>query len=168
MQEAMEDQAGCMAALMPMDEETVHGLICDTKKLLDDVEISVANFNSRKQIVVSGHQVAVDELIRIGKKDKRIRRAIKLPVSAAFHSPLMKSAALRMERKLENIDIVHARKIVSNVSATEAFITKKMLVEHMTAPVRWYQSVDYCVAKGCEKFLEIGHGTTLQTLLRQI
>lgn len=170
MERAMSNASdpGAMAALMPISTSTVHQLLDQVHQKLPDLVCDVANYNSSKQIVISGHARAIDEAIQLGRDQFKVRRGIRLPVGAPFHSALMKPAAQELEEYLKSIQFNPNTivPVVSNVTAQplEHHEMKRMLVEQMVKPVRWFQSIEYCAE---EKFYEFGYGGALSRLVKQ-
>ena len=130
-----------------------------------------ANDNAPGQIVVSGHRAAVERAIELAK-EKGARRCLLLPVSAPFHSALMAPAADVMAEALAEVTLLPPRlPIVANVIA-EAVNTpeslRHLLVEQVTAPVRWRESVLYMRDQGIDTLVELGAGKVLTGLARRI
>jgi [acyl-carrier-protein] S-malonyltransferase len=160
---------GTMAAVMGMDEATLEGVCRSVSE--NGTFAVVANYNSPGQLVISGAVSAVAEAAALAQK-QGARRVMPLKVSAAFHSPLMRNAALDLDPMIRNAHIQPARvPVVANVSAealTEAAAIRKELVLQVTAPVRWIASVEYMAALGIDTFVEIGPGNVLSGLIRRI
>ena len=163
MQEACERQAGTMAAVLGMpDEQVAH--ICDS---IDDVVVA-ANFNCPGQVVISGSLSGIDLACKT-LKEAGAKRALKLPVGGAFHSPLMQPAAERLEKAILATTF-HAPQcpVYQNVSAkaeTDKNILQQQLLSQLTSPVRWTQSVRNMIDDGATHFVEIGPGKVLQGLI---
>jgi [acyl-carrier-protein] S-malonyltransferase len=168
MQEAVPVNEGAMAALLGLDLEAVR----EVAEAAAQGEICVpANDNAPGQIVVSGHRAAVERAIELAK-EKGARRCLLLPVSAPFHSALMAPAADVMAEALAEITLLPPRlPIVANVIA-EAVNTpeslRHLLVEQVTAPVRWRESVLYMRDQGIDTMVELGAGKVLTGLARRI
>ena len=167
MQSACEANPGTMAAVLSLPDEQVDE-ICKNQK---DGVVVAANFNCPGQVVISGEVDAVDAAC-IAMKEAGARRALRLPVGGAFHSPLMQPAA---EALAEAINKTEFRKpfcpIYQNVSAqaeTEPEIIRENLLKQLTAPVRWTQSVQQMIADGATEFYEFGPGDVLKGLIRKI
>jgi len=167
MQEAVPVGEGAMAAVLGMEREQV-------EKLCEEVSsgevLCPANFNCPGQIVIAGHSAAVERAIaRIKEEGKR---AISLPVSAPFHSPLMKPAGERLEEALEEISVRDLKiPIVTNVEAdanSSAGRVKGLLVAQVSSPVRWEESMKKMIEKGIEEVVEIGPGKVLSGLMKRI
>jgi [acyl-carrier-protein] S-malonyltransferase len=166
MQEACERQAGTMAAILGMpDEQVAH--ICDS---IDDVVVA-ANFNCPGQVVISGSLSGIDLACKT-LKEAGAKRALKLPVGGAFHSPLMQPAAERLEKAILATTF-HTPQcpVYQNVSAkaeTDKNILQQQLLSQLTSPVRWTQSVEQMIADGATQFYEFGPGDVLKGLIKKI
>jgi [acyl-carrier-protein] S-malonyltransferase len=167
MQEAVPVGEGAMAAIFGMEREEIEKLCEEVSS--EDV-LSPANFNCPGQIVISGHTKAVERAIE--KVKQRGKKAILLPVSAPFHSPLMKPAGSRLEGAMEGIAIRDLEvPIVTNVEAeanTSKDRVKPLLVAQVSSPVRWEESMRRMIKEGIERVLEIGPGKVLSGLMRRI
>jgi [acyl-carrier-protein] S-malonyltransferase len=167
MQEAVPVGEGAMAAVLGMEREQV-------EKLCEEVSsgdvLCPANFNCPGQIVIAGHSGAVERAIaRIKQEGKK---AVPLPVSAPFHSPLMKPAGERLGKALEEISISDLKiPVVTNVEA-EINSSKErirgLLVAQVSSPVRWEESMRKMIAEGIEEVMEIGPGKVLSGLMKRI
>jgi len=167
MQEAVPVGEGAMAAILGMEKEEVEQLC---KEAAEEEILTPANFNSPGQIVISGHTSAVQRAIEIAKK--KGKKAILLPVSAPFHSPLMKPAALRLGEALEEISVNGLTiPVVTNVEARPNLNPEKvkpLLIDQISSPVQWEQSMRYMIAEGVEEMVEIGPGKVLSGLMKRI
>jgi len=167
MQEAVPVGEGAMAAILGMEREEVEKL-CEEAG--DQEVLSPANFNCPGQIVIAGHSKAVQRAIERVKQDGK--RAVLLPVSAPFHSPLMKPAGARLEKVLEEISVKDLNvPVVTNVEAeinTSKEKVKALLVAQVSSPVRWEESMRRMIKEGIEKVLEIGPGKVLSGLMKRI
>jgi [acyl-carrier-protein] S-malonyltransferase len=167
MQEAVPVGVGAMAAVLGMERE-------DVERLCEEVAagevVSPANFNCPGQIVIAGHSEAVQRAIEKVKASGK--KALLLPVSAPFHSPLMKPAATRLEKALEGIAVRDLKlPVVTNVEAevnTSAERVKSLLVAQVSSPVRWEESMRRMIRDGIEQVLEIGPGKVLSGLMKRI
>lgn len=186
MQEACELESGTMAAVLGMEDEKVaeicnqiSGLSTLNSSSLGDrplnsdsaVIVVAANFNCPGQVVISGSMSGIDLACK-ALKEAGAKRALKLPVSGAFHSPLMQPAAERLEKAILATTF-HAPicPIYQNVSAkgeTNKSILQKHLLEQLTSPVRWTQSVQQMITDGATTFYEFGPGDVLKGLIRKI
>jgi [acyl-carrier-protein] S-malonyltransferase len=167
MQEAVPVGEGTMAAVLGMEQEEVEGLC---KEVAEDEILAPANYNSPGQIVISGHSKAVERAVEV--VNQKGKRAVLLPVSAPFHSPLMKGAGERLARELEAISIGDLKiPVVTNVEAEINALkerVKHLLVMQVSSPVRWEESMKRMVFEGIERVLEIGPGRVLSGLMRRI
>ena len=166
MQEACEIQAGTMAAVLGMADEKV-AEVCNS---IDDVVVA-ANFNCPGQVVISGSLSGVEQACK-ALKEAGAKRALKLPVGGAFHSPLMQPAAERLKAAIMETKFYTPEfPIYQNVSAraeTDKHLIQHQLLEQLTAPVRWTQSVQQMIADGATDFYEFGPGDVLKGLIRKI
>ena len=166
MQEACEMQPGSMAAVLAMaDEKVVEVCNC-----IDDVVVA-ANFNCPGQVVISGSVSGVEQACK-ALKEAGAKRALKLPVGGAFHSPLMQPAAERLEKAILSTKFnTPSCPIYQNVTAkaeTDKDIIQKNVLAQLTSPVRWTQSVEQMIADGATEFYEFGPGDVLKGLIRKI
>ena len=130
-----------------------------------------ANFNCPGQVVISGEIEAV-EAACVALKEAGARRALRLPVGGAFHSPLMQPAAEDLKAAILKTEFHRPFcPIYQNVSAkaeTEPEVIRENLLRQLTAPVRWTQSVQNMIADGATEFFEFGPGDVLKGLIRKI
>ncbi len=166
MQKACEKEPSAMAAIVGLSDEVVEE-VC---RSVDEVVIP-ANYNCPGQLVISGSVAGVEEACKI-LTEKGARRALKLPVGGAFHSPFMEPAR---EELAAAIDAAPIEKpfcpVYQNVSAqpvTDPASIRKNLVAQLTAPVLWTQTVQQMIADGAASFTEIGPGKVLQGLIRKV
>lgn len=166
MQEACEMQPGTMAAVLAMADERV-AEICDS---IDDIVVA-ANFNCPGQVVISGSLTGVNLACK-ALKEGGAKRALKLPVGGAFHSPLMQPAAERLEKAILATTFGTPQcPVYQNVSAkgeTDKEVIRKQLLQQLTSPVRWTQSVEQMIADGATEFYEFGPGDVLKGLIKKI
>jgi [acyl-carrier-protein] S-malonyltransferase len=173
MQRAVPVGEGAMAALIGLDATDARAIAAEAARAgIDHDEIcAVANDNAPGQVVVSGHRGAVERAIAIAR-EHGARRSILLAVSAPFHSPLLAPAATAMAEALEDVTLRPPQvPLVANVSATAVSnpaAIKRLLVEQVTAMVRWRESVLYLAASGVEEIIEIGAGRVLAGLAKRI
>lgn len=162
------EQPGAMAALIGISEEDLGRLI---DKYREEGVITAANYNSPAQMVISGEVGAIESAIA-GSRDFGARRAIRLNVSGAFHSPLMVPAAERLAATLKKTEFSQAGiPVVSNVRAeavTGPEEIRDLLERQLTSPVLWSQSMRYLVGQDVSSFVEAGPGTVLCGLLKRI
>lgn len=169
MQQAVPVGAGAMAAILGANLETVENACAEAAQ---NQICSAANINTPVQIVIAGNAEAVDRAIEI-LKARGAKRAVKLNVSAPFHCALMKPAQELLETELYNRtnDFRDLQTpCVTNVEAqpnSEGGKAKKLLVEQVTAPVRWTQTVEFLQASGVNTFVEVGAGKVLSGLIKQ-
>jgi [acyl-carrier-protein] S-malonyltransferase len=166
MQEACELQPGTMAAVLGMADERV-AEICDS---IEDVVVA-ANFNCPGQVVISGSLSGVEQAC-VALKEGGAKRALRLPVGGAFHSLLMQPAAERLEKAILATTF-HASNcpVYQNVSAkgeTDKDVIKQQLLQQLTSPVRWTQSVEQMIADCATVFYEFGPGDVLKGLIKKI
>ncbi|NLP57406.1 ACP S-malonyltransferase [Lutibacter sp. B1] len=166
MQKACEAQESTMAAVLGLDDVIVEE-VC---KNIDGVVVA-ANYNCPGQLVISGEISAIDKACTV-LTEKGARRALKLPVGGAFHSPLMEPAREELAQAIENTTFSNPIcPIYQNVVAkavTNPSEIKENLIAQLTAPVRWTQSVQQMIADGGTEFIEVGPGNVLQGLVRKI
>jgi [acyl-carrier-protein] S-malonyltransferase len=167
MQRAVPVGEGAMAALLGVSVEIAQA-VADAAA---QGEICVvANDNDPSQVVISGHRGAVERALEIAK-EKGARRAILLPVSAPFHSPLMEAAARAMEQALADVDIEEpAVPLYANVTAApvdEPAEIRRLLVEQVTDMVRWRESIAAMAEAGVDHFVEFG-GKVLGPMVKRI
>jgi len=164
MAEAARTNPGSMAAILGLDDEVVER-IC--RRILN---VWPANYNCPGQIVVSGENPAVDEACELAEQEGA-RRAIKLRVSGAFHSPLVARAADRLRPALDLVKFAEpAAPFMSTVTA-RIETAKRMgplLVEQLTAPVRFTQAAQALLREGVQTWVEVGPGNVLSGLVKRI
>ena len=167
MQAACEAHPGTMAAVLGLPDEQVDA-ICKNHK---DGVVVAANFNCPGQIVISGEEEAIDAICPVFK-EAGARRALRLPVGGAFHSPLMAPAAEDLKAAILKTEFNKPFcPIYQNATAkasVEPEIIRKNLLKQLTAPVRWTQSVQNMIADGATEFYEFGPGDVLKGLIRKI
>jgi [acyl-carrier-protein] S-malonyltransferase len=166
MQKACEAEPSTMAAILGLDEK----IIDDVCRQINEIVVP-ANYNSPEQVVISGSvkgiDLAIAELTAKGAK-----RAIKLNVGGAFHSPLMESARLDLQKAIEATRFSDpVCPIYQNVSADrveDPMQIKMNLIAQLTSPVRWTQTIKNMIRDGATSFTEVGPGTVLQGLIKKI
>ncbi len=168
MQRAVPVGVGAMAAIMGADFSVIEEIAAEASQ----GEIcTAANDNADGQVVISGHKGAVERAIEIAK-DRGIKRAIPLPVSAPFHCPLMQPAADEMAAALADATFkAPSVPVITNVSAapeTEPDRLRELLVEQITGRVRWRESILKMGAIGVTELVEAGTGKVLSGLVRRI
>ncbi len=167
MKRACDLQASTMAAVIGMEDKIVED-ICAS--ITDDIVVA-ANYNSPGQLVISGTVTGIDKAIE-KLTAAGCRRALKLPVGGAFHSPCMEPARQELADAINSISFQEAIcPVFQNVPATavtSASEIKNNLIAQLTAPVRWTQSVENMIAYGATSFIEVGPGKVLQGLVKKI
>jgi [acyl-carrier-protein] S-malonyltransferase len=164
MAEAAERHPGSMAAILGLEDEVVERLC---RQILG---VWPANYNCPGQIVVSGENEAVDECIERAQ-EQGARRAVKLKVSGAFHSPLVARAADRLRPAIERVKFQEpVAPFMSTVTARveTAHRVAPLLVDQLTAPVRFTQAASELMREGVKTFVEVGPGNVLSGLVRRI
>ncbi len=168
MQEAVPVGKGAMAAILGADTSTIEA--CCAEASQGEV-CSAANINSPGQVVIAGNAAAVDRAIVL-LKQCGARRAVKLNVSAPFHSVLMEPAQELLARDLEAISFKDPQvPVITNVDAKPVNTgeeARAAVIRQVSSPVRWLQSVEFLVKQGVQTFIEIGPGKVLSGLVRQI
>ena len=166
MQKACELMPGTMAAVITLPEDVISE-ICNS---CDGIVVP-ANYNSKRQIVISGENSAIEQAC-VKMKEAGARRALVLPVGGAFHSPLMESARQELAECIEKTDFsIPTCPIYQNVTAlptTDPELIKENLLKQLTSPVRWTHTVQNMISDGATEFIEVGPGTVLQGLVGQI
>lgn len=166
MQEACEMVPGTMAAVLGMADEKV-AEICNQ---IHDCVVA-ANYNCPGQVVISGSLKGVDTACK-ALKEAGAKRALRLPVGGAFHSPLMQPAAERLQAAILSTTF-HTPQcpVYQNVSAkaeTDPHTIQQQVLQQLTSPVRWTQSVQQMIADGATCFYEFGPGDVLKGLIHKI
>ena len=165
MQKCCEKVPGTMAAVIKLDDETIEKICANIPGVVP------ANYNSPGQVVISGELSAVEEACAL-LKEAGAKRALVLPVSGAFHSPLMEPARAELAKAIEATPFkAPLCPIYQNVTAAPTVdpeIIKENCLKQLTSPVRWTQSVRNMIADGASRFVEIGPGTVLQGLVSRI
>lgn len=166
MQEACEMQPSTMAAVLALADEKVVE-VCEQ---IDDVVVA-ANFNCPGQVVISGTLNGIDLACK-ALKEAGAKRALKLPVGGAFHSPLMQPAAQKLQDAIMattfHTPICPVYQNVSAKAETDKDLIQRQVLEQLTSPVRWTQSVQQMIADGATAFYEFGPGDVLKGLIRKI
>lgn len=166
MQKACEVKPSTMAAVLGLPDEKVEEICASI-----DGCVAAANYNCPGQVVISGDVEAVDtacaKMLEAGAK-----RALRLKVGGAFHSPLMEPARQELAEAIANTEFSTPRcPIYQNVDGkphTDPQEIKENLIKQLTAPVRWTQSVQQMLADGATEFIELGPGNVLQGLVKKI
>lgn len=167
MQKACEIEAGTMAAVLSLEDEKVDDLC---RQIADDVVVA-ANFNCPGQVVISGTIAGVEKACELMKANGA-KRALRLQVGGAFHSPLMQPAAEELEAAILKTDFYAPFcPVYQNVDAkphTNPEEIRHNLLAQLTSPVMWTQSVKNMVSDGGTEFYEFGPGDVLKGLIRKI
>jgi [acyl-carrier-protein] S-malonyltransferase len=166
MQKACELQPSTMAAIIGLEDDVVEKICREINEV-----VVPANYNSPGQIVISGSIAGIDQAIErftaAGAK-----RAIKLSVGGAFHSPLMEPAKIELEKAIDNTEISKpVCPIYQNVTSfptKDPVHIKDNLKKQLTSPVRWTQTVKNMLADGALQFFEAGPGSVLQGLIKKV
>jgi len=167
MQDAVPVGTGAMAALLGVDLPTAEQVCIEAAQ---GEVVGVANINSPGQIVIAGHRTAVERAVKTAA-ERGGKKSVLLPVSAPFHSALMKPAADRLAAELERVAVSAPRfPIVRNVDAgvtTSVEDVKPFLVRQVASPVRWTDCLERLSREGAGAFLEVGPGRVLTGLLKR-
>ncbi|MBE6206871.1 MAG: ACP S-malonyltransferase [Rikenellaceae bacterium] len=166
MQACCEQQPGGMAAILGLEDAVVE----ECCKAIDGVVVA-ANYNCPGQIVISGANEAVDKACE-QLKEAGARRALRLPVGGAFHSPLMEPARVELEKAIAEVEFhTPSCPIYQNVDAqpqSDSEAIKRNVIAQLTAPVRWTQSAQNMIADGINSYTELGPGNVLQGLIKKV
>ncbi len=168
MQEACELTPSTMAAVIGYTSDEQIENIC--REITDEIVVP-ANYNAPGQLVISGSVKGID--IAIEKlKAAGVKRAIKLPVSGAFHSPLMEPARKKIAEAIYqtkfNTPICPIYQNVTAIAETDPARIQQNQMAQLTAPVKWTQSIKQMIADGATEFIEVGPGNVLQGLIKKI
>lgn len=165
MQKCCEKVPGTMAAVIKLEDSVIEDICAGIPGVVP------ANYNSPGQVVISGELSAVEKACAL-LKEAGAKRALVLPVSGAFHSPLMEPARVELAKAIEATPFKAPRcPIYQNVTAaptTDPEVIKENALKQLTSPVRWTQTVRNMIADGAARFVEIGPGTVLQGLVGRI
>ena len=168
MQEAVPVGTGGMAAVIGPTVEEARA-ICE--EAAQGEIVSVANINAPGQIVIAGTKAAIERAIAVAKQ-RGVRRALPLPVSAPFHCELMRPAEEKLKPVLDEATIKDLwLALISNVDASPigtATAVRNALVRQVVSPVRWVESVQKMIGMGVRKFVEVGPGNVLTGLIKRI
>jgi [acyl-carrier-protein] S-malonyltransferase len=166
MQKACEKEPSTMAAILGLEDKVVE----DACEAIDGVVVA-ANYNCPGQLVISGSIEAIDKACEV-LTEAGAKRALKLPVGGAFHSPLMEPAREELAAAIEATPFNQPNcPIYQNVTANaiiDPSAIKENLIAQLTAPVRWTQTMNQMIADGCESVTEVGPGRVLQGLFKKI
>ncbi|MGQ1890805.1 ACP S-malonyltransferase [Thermophagus sp. OGC60D27] len=166
MQKACEITPSTMAAIVGLEDHVVEE-VCES---IEDVVVA-ANYNCPGQLVISGSFEGIDKACEL-LKEKGAKRALKLPVGGAFHSPLMEPARAELAESIKNTSfskpVCPVYQNVDGKPYTDPEQIKANLVSQLTSPVKWTQTVRNMIADGADDFTEIGPGKVLQGLIKKI
>lgn len=166
MAEAGETQQGTMAAILGMETDQLEQL-CDTVEGI----VNIANYNCPGQLVISGEVAAVNRVVSLAKAEIGERRCRLLPVSGAFHSPLMAPAQQKFGAVLDSVTL-HPPKLDIAMNVTGTFATdvddiRRLLFQQITQSVQWDQTLKTIAESGITDFVEVGPGKVLAGLVRR-
>jgi [acyl-carrier-protein] S-malonyltransferase len=168
MQDAVPQGVGAMAAIMGLDDE---GVIAACAEAAQTQSVEAVNFNAPGQVVIAGHKEAVERAI-VAAKARGAKRGLLLPVSAPFHSKLLRPAAERLAAYLAGVPVNAAHPaVLHNVDAARAATPdaiRTALARQAASPVRWVGTIQAFVKKGVTHIAECGPGTVLTGLSRRI
>jgi [acyl-carrier-protein] S-malonyltransferase len=166
MQKACEKTPSTMAAIIGSEDNIIEDVCTSITEI-----VVPANYNCPGQVVISGSNEGIDKAIEL-LREKGIKRAIKLAVGGAFHSPLMEPARLELEDAIKstmfNKPICPVYQNVTGQPSVDPEIIKSNLVAQLTSPVRWTQSVINMITGGATYFIEVGPGNVLQGLIKKV
>lgn len=166
MQAACEKQASTMAAILGLEDSVIEQICASV-----DGIVVAANYNCPGQLVISGEVPAVEKACEL-LKEAGAKRALMLPVGGAFHSPLMQPAREELAAAIEvttfNKPLCPIYQNVSTNAVTDVAAIKENLINQLTAPVKWTQSVQNMIQDGATDFIEVGPGRALQGMIVKI
>ena len=166
MQEACNINPSSMAAILGLEDAKVEEICQQIEGI-----VVPANYNCPGQLVISGETEAVEKACAL-LKEAGAKRALLLPVNGAFHSPLMQPAQERLAAAIENTKFRKATipvyQNITTTAITDPEQIKNNLIEQLTGPVKWTQSVQNMIKDGATNFVEVGPGKTLQGLIKKI
>jgi [acyl-carrier-protein] S-malonyltransferase len=168
MQEAVPEGVGAMAALLKLPSGKLEAILTEASQ---GEIVTAAGFNSPDQIVIAGHAAAVNRAVELAKA-AGARRAMLLPVSAPFHSPLLRPAQDRMKPELDATEFRDLTvPLINNWQAREVRTgaeAREGLYHQIPNPVRWSESIALLASRGVTRFIEVGAGAALTGMLRNI
>lgn len=166
MQKACEAQPSTMAAIIGLEDKVIEDVCASINGV-----VVAANYNCPGQLVISGELTAVEEAC-VKLKDAGAKMAVLLQVGGAFHSPLMESAREELAKAIEATEFSSPTcPVYQNVKASavsDPSEIKKNLIEQLTAPVRWTQTMQQMIADGATSVVEVGPGKVLQGLFKKV
>ena len=164
MQEACEATQGTMAAIIGLEEGA-------TREVCEESGVQLANLNCPGQIVISGERSKIAQACELAKS-RGAKRALPLAVAGAYHSQLMAGAQLKLQSALAAVPLQPtAIPVISNVTARPhgpSSEIRALLVDQVTSPVRWEESIRYLLSEGFTRFIELGPGTALSGFMKRI
>jgi [acyl-carrier-protein] S-malonyltransferase len=170
MQSAVPVGEGGMAAVLGLDDDTVRAVCAEAAAASGGV-VEAVNFNAPAQVVIAGHKAAVEKACEVAKA-KGAKRALPLPVSAPFHSSLLKPASDQLREYLANVTLnAPVIPVVNNVDVafeTDPAKIRDALVRQAAGPVRWVECVQAIAAQGATHLIECGPGKVLAGLTKRI
>lgn len=168
MQASADNNPGSMAAIIGLDPESVLDLCQEASEA---GVVQPANFNSPGQVVISGSTSGVTKACELAKS-KGAKRALRLPVSGAFHSPLMQEAAEQFRQVLARAPLSESRMpVFANVTASavqKPDRIRELLEQQLTHSVRWTETIENMIKSGISRFVEVGNGKVLSGLIKRI
>lgn len=166
MQKACEAEPSTMAAILGLEDEVVEQSCVE----IDGVVVA-ANYNCPGQLVISGSEEAIDKACEV-LTEKGAKRALKLQVGGAFHSPLMEPAREELAKAIEETEfktpICPIYQNVTALAVSSPDEIKANLIAQLTAPVKWTQTMKQMIADGCDSVVEVGPGKVLQGLFKKV
>lgn len=157
---------GSMAAVLGLDCEYVKSIIDSCSK-----DVFVTNINAPTQIIIGGNKNEINDLKEVFLQNGA-RQYVVLNVSGAFHSPYMSECAVKFEKYMASIPISTQWNsvVVSNLTAVpyEKNLIKETMIKSLFSPVLFYKSIKYCLESGCNEFMQIGHGNSINSILNSI
>lgn len=167
MQEACDQVPGTMAAILGMENEAVEKICADIPEV-----VVAANYNCPGQLVISGSEEGIDKAIQ-ACTEAGARRALKLPVGGAFHSPLMQPAKEKLAKAIEetsfSIPVVPIYQNVTAQKTTDPQTIKQNLIDQLTGAVKWTQIMENMIADGVSEIVEVGgNGKVLSGLFKKV
>ncbi|MCE2704521.1 MAG: ACP S-malonyltransferase [Terrimonas sp.] len=166
MQKACELEPGTMAAVLGLEDQKVESVCAGIAEI-----VVPANYNCPGQLVISGSVTGIEKAC-VALKEAGAKRALVLPVGGAFHSPLMKAAEEELQGAIQSITFnapsCPVYQIVVAMPVTDPATIKQNLINQLTGPVKWTQSVQAMLADGATEFTEVGPGKVLQGLIQKI
>ena len=168
MQEAVPVGTGAMAAILGLDDESVRKACSDAAQ---GEVVEAVNFNAPSQVVIAGHKAAVERAAAVAKS-MGAKRAVLLPVSAPFHSSLLKPAADRLEQYLETVAVLAPKiSVINNVDVQTETVSAKIrnaLARQACNPVRWVEVIKAIASTGVTHVAECGPGKVLAGMTKRI